>query len=284
MSAINNTDAPTGAGTWIGAVNLVDIGRAKRWGAWYVAEYRLRNMSKWWQAIIAFGIGNPVLYLISVGLGIGALIKQSPDGSVSYLEFLAPALLATACIQAAMDETSFPVLEGFTWTRFLYAMNATSLRGSQITGGIMIASFIRCVATALMYGGILVAFGAINPAHLPALIVASIFAGMGFAAVMMAMSSYVRDDDNFFAIVGRFVIAPMFMFSGTFYPIEKTPIYLQWVGWISPLWHSTNMGRNLSYNHPVEPWLMAIHFAYLTALYFIGFYFASKQFAKRLAE
>ncbi len=288
MSTINTSKAPVDASTWIGAVKLVDMGRAKRWGAWYVAEYRLRNMGKWWQAIIAFGIGNPVLYLVSIGLGIGALITKSTGGAgidgVSYLEFLAPALLATACIQAAMDETSFPVLEGFTWTRYLYAMNATSLRGSQITGGIMIASFIRCVATALMYGGILVAFNAIDVAHLPALAFASIFAGMGFAAVMMAMASFVKDDDGFFAIVGRFIIAPMFMFSGTFYPIENTPIYLQWIGWISPLWHSTNLGRNLSYGHEVAPWLLAIHFAYLASLYYIGFKVAARQFAKRLAE
>ncbi len=274
--------------TWIGATKLVDLGKARRWGAWYVAEYRLRNMSKWWSAIIAFGIGNPVLYLVSIGLGIGSLVTKSTGShgieGVSYLEFLAPALLATACIQAAMDETSFPVLEGFTWTRFLFAMNATSLTGSQITGGIMIASFIRCVATAFMYGGILVAFSAINIAHLPALMLASIFAGMGFAAVMMAAASFVRDDDGFFAIVGRFIIAPMFMFSGTFYPIEKTPIYLQWIGWISPLWHSTNMGRNLSYGHQVAPWLMVVHFAYLAALYYIGFRVAARQFKKRLAE
>ena len=274
--------------TWIGATDLVDLKKARRWGAWFVAEYRLRNMGKWWQAIIAFGIGNPVLYLVSIGLGIGSLVNKSTGGhgidGVSYLEFLAPALLATACVQAAMDETSFPVLEGFTWTRFIYAMNATSLTGNQITGGIMIASFIRCVATAIMYGGILVAFSAISIAHLPALVFASIFAGMGFAAVMMATASFVKDDEGFFAVVGRFVIAPMFMFSGTFYPIESMPIYLQWIGWISPLWHSTNMGRNLSYGHPVAPWLMVIHFAYLTALYYVGFRVAARQFRKRLAE
>jgi lipooligosaccharide transport system permease protein len=76
----------------------------------------------------------------------------------------------------------------------------------------------------------------------------------------------------------------MFLFSGTFYPLSQMPIYLQWIGWISPLWHSTNMGRNLSYGHEVAPWLMAVHFVFLAALYFVGFYFASRQFKKRLAE
>lgn len=274
--------------SWVGSNKLIDAGRIDRFGYWYAAEYRLRNMGKWWTAIVAFGIGNPVLYLVSIGLGIGALVNKSvgPNGidGVSYLEFLAPALLATACIQAAMDETSFPVFEGFIWTKYIFAMNTAGLTERHITGGIMIASFIRCIATALMYGGILVAFGAINVAHLPALMLASIFAGMGFAAAMMAVTSYVKEDDGFFAIVGRFIITPMFMFSGTFYPIEKTPIYLQWIGWISPLWHSTNIGRNLSYGHQVAPWLMAVHFAFLIALYVAGFHFASRQFKKRLSE
>ena len=273
---------------WVGSKQLIDANRIKKYGYWYAAEYRLRNMGKWWTAIVAFGLGNPILYLVSIGLGIGALVNKSvgPNGieGVSYLEFLAPALLATACIQGAMDETSFPVFEGFVWTKYIYAMNSAGLTESHITGGIMIASFIRCVATGLMYGGILVAFGAISIAHLPALMLASIFAGMGFAAAMMAFAAHTKEDDGFFAIVGRFIIAPMFMFSGTFYPIEKTPLYLQWIGWISPLWHSTNLGRNLSYGHPVAPWLIAVHFAYLTALYFVGFYFASRQFKRRLAE
>ena len=274
--------------SWIGSNQLIDPARIRRFGYWYAAEYRLRNMGKWWTAIVAFGLGNPLLYLVSIGLGIGALVNQSvgPNGieGVSYLEFLAPALLATACIQGAMDETSFPVFEGFVWTKYIYAMNTAGLTESHITGGIMIASFIRCVATGLMYGGILIAFGAIDAAHLPALMLASIFAGMGFAATMMAFAAYTKEDDGFFAVVGRFVIAPMFMFSGTFYPIENTPIYLQWIGWISPLWHSTNLGRNLSYGHPVEPWLMAVHFAFLASLYFVGFYFAARKFKSRLAE
>jgi len=281
---------PIGArpSSWVGSNQLIDADRIRRFGYWYAAEYRLRNMGKWWTAIVAFGLGNPLLYLVSIGLGIGALVNKSvgPNGieGVSYLEFLAPALLATACIQGAMDETSFPVFEGFVWTKYIYAMNTAGLTARHITGGIMIASFIRCVATGLMYGGILIAFGAINIAHLPALMLASIFAGMGFAAAMMAFAAYTKEDDGFFAIVGRFVIAPMFMFSGTFYPIENTPIYLQWIGWISPLWHSTNLGRNLSYGHPVAPWLMAVHFAFLIALYVVGFYFAGRKFQARLAE
>ena len=99
---------------WQGAPAIVDMDKALRWGGWFVAEYRLRNMSKWIGAIFAFGLGNPIMLLLSIGIGIGALIDSSGNATLgsapSYLVFLAPALLASAAIQAAMDETSFPTM------------------------------------------------------------------------------------------------------------------------------------------------------------------------------
>ena len=75
---------------WKGAAVLVDPRVSMRWGAVYVAETRVRNMLKWWQAIIAFGLGNPILYLLSVGIGIGSMVNQNApfmEGQ-SYLTFL----------------------------------------------------------------------------------------------------------------------------------------------------------------------------------------------------
>ncbi|MEY4294193.1 MAG: hypothetical protein RIR29_843, partial [Actinomycetota bacterium] len=181
--------------TWQGAAKIVDMKKALTWGPWFVAEYRLRNMSKWLGAIIAFGLGNPVLYLLSVGIGIGALVDQNQGANgvdgVSYLTFLAPALLATSAIQAAMDETSFPTLQGFVWDKSFFAMNSTQLSGSMIVQGIMIASAIRCIFTVFMYEAILLAFGAITWESLPALTWTSFVAGMGFASAMLAVTSYV---------------------------------------------------------------------------------------------
>ena len=272
--------------TWTGAKKLVNPRRAMLTGPWHVAEYRLRNMSKWWTAILAFGLGNPVLYLLSVGIGIGALVNASQthgvDG-VPYLTFLAPALLATSAIQAAMDETSFPTMQGFMWDKSFFAMNATQLTGRAIVGGIMIASAARCVFNTVIYALVLWAFGAVTPESIPVLVASAILAGVGFAAIMLMTTSFVKQDDGFFAIIGRFIIAPMFMFSGTFYPITNLPIYLQWVGWVSPVWHATDLGRALSYGHAVEPWLMATHVGYLAVMFIVGVAVGSRQFAKRLA-
>ena len=288
MSNATETVELKATATWEGSLKLVNYSRARLLGGWYVAEYRLRNMGKWIAAIIAFGLGNPILYLLSIGLGIGTLVDKAAgpnavDG-VSYLVFLAPALLATAAIQGAMDETSFPTLEGFVWEKTFFGMNSTLLTARNIVDGIIIASFVRCVLTSVLYLGVLFAFGATSLAAAPGLILSSIFAGMAFAAVMLAVTSYVKEDDGFFAIVGRFIIAPMFMFSGTFYPIDSIPIYFQWFGWISPLWHATEIGRNLSYGHPIEPWLLVVHYVYLAAMLVAGMLFAYRQFSRRLAK
>jgi lipooligosaccharide transport system permease protein len=108
-------------------------------------------------------------------------------------------------------------------------------------------------------------------------------AGLAFGSGMMAASSYVKEDDGFFAIVGRFIVAPMFMFSGTFYPLESMPIYLQWIGWISPLWHGTDLGRILSYNHPQQGWVVASHWIYLVVWAVVGMTLAARKISQRLA-
>ena len=273
--------------SWQGSSKILDVPKARIWAPWYVAEYRLRNMSKWFAAIIAFGLGNPVLYLLSVGIGIGALVDSTSGADnpigVPYLTFLAPALLATAAIQAAMDETTFPTMQGFLWDKSFFAMISTQLMARDLVGGIMIASSIRCSFNTLIYAGVLVLFGAIPLTSVPVLVFAAIFAGISFAAVMLAVTSFVKQDDGFYAIVGRFVLTPMFMFSGTFYPLESLPIYLQWVGWISPVWHATNLGRNLSYGLEVAPWLLVVHVLFMGALLVVAMVVATRKFASRLS-
>jgi lipooligosaccharide transport system permease protein len=101
---------------------------------------------------------------------------------------------------------------------------------------------------------------------------------------MLAATSFVKEDDGFFAIVARFVIAPMFLFSGTFYPLEQMPVFLQWIGWISPLWHSTNLSRAVSYGLDVPLWLLIVHGLFLLATLAAGLIIAKRQFKVRLLK
>lgn len=272
---------------WQGSKALVNPAVPMRWGAFYVAEFRIKGMLKWWDAIIAFGLGNPVLYLFSVGIGIGALVDKGSGGTgidgVPYLIFLAPALLATAAIQGAMEEVTFPTLEGFEWNKTFFAINSTAITSRQIVDGIMWSAMARCVLQVFLYEVILVLFGALPWASIPVLTIVSVLAGFGFAAVMLSVSVLIKDDDGFFAIVGRFVLAPMFMFSGTFFPLTTLPIYLQWIGWISPVWHATDLGRALSYGADVPLWLMIVHLIVPLAFGAVGLLTAYPQFEKRLS-
>jgi lipooligosaccharide transport system permease protein len=271
---------------WQGAPALVDAEKIKKRGAWYVAEYRILNMSKWLGAIFAFGLGNPILYLASIGIGLGALVDSNTGGvdGVSYLVFLAPALLASAAIQTTMDEAMFPTMAGFVWWKLFWAMNATALTGKQIARGVMIAALIRSTLTVTMYWLVLVLFGAVDLASGLTVIPSALFCGWGFGSVILAISAFIKEDDGFFAVIGRFVIAPMFMFSGTFYPLENLPSLLQYVGWISPLWHATDIGRVLMYGREISTGLFVTHFAYLLVMGVIGSWVAGRQYTRRLSE
>lgn len=253
--------------------------------AWYVAEYRLRNMWKWKRAIIVYGLGAPFLYLASVGLGVGGLVDANGGGidGVPYLTFLAPALLAAAAIQGGQDEVTFPVISGFIWAKLFYAMNATSLTARQIANGVLIASIGRTVFTAFAYWFVLLCFGAVSLPSALVLIPCAIFAGVSFACFFLWIVAKVKNDDGFFALVGRFIITPMFLFSGTFYPLSSLPMTVQWIGWISPLWHATELGRALSYGAGTAAPLFWTHIGYLAVLACIGLALSYRQFEQRLS-
>jgi lipooligosaccharide transport system permease protein len=264
----------------------MSIDSPARRGALHVAEYRLRNMWKWRSSIIAFGLGNPVLYLASVGLGVGLLVDQNSGGvdGVPYLVFLAPALLAAAAIQGGQDEVTFPTLSGFIWQKLFFAMRATSLTGAQIADGVLLAAGVRVVFTTAAYWLVLCLFGAVEWTSALPLIAVSTYAGLCWAALMLAVSANVTNEDGFLAFTWRLVIMPMFLFSGTFYPLSSLPLALQWIGWISPLWHATQLGRWLSYGMPLEPWQAAVSVLYLLAMGTVGIVVARRRFERRLTS
>jgi len=271
-----------------GSLQLVDAAKAQSRGALYVAEARIRTMAKWIGIIFAIAIANPVLYLISVGIGLGGLIDKSVgsvgvDG-VKYLTFLAPALLAQAAIQGTMDETVFPTIEGFKWNRTFYSMNSTPLSGAQISIGVFLAALFRASYTVLLYFGVMWAFGVLESPHAWLAIPTSIFAGASFGALMQSVAAKLEDENYFFVVLGRFIMMPLFLFSGTFFPLTSMPFFLQWIGWISPLWHATELGRYLTYGHAISSTLMWVHFAVLVTMLISGLILSAHFFTKRLAK
>ena len=271
-----------------GSLKIVDAARVAARGALFVTEARLRTMLKWIWLILSIAIANPVLYLVSIGLGLGSYIDKNTgamgvDG-VSYLTFLAPALLATAAIQGAMDETIYPTLEGFKWNKTFFSMNATPLSGNQIAMGVFFNSLIRTIFTAVVYWLVMLAFGVLETPLAWLAIFTAVMAGAAFGALMQALAGYLENENVFFTLVQRFVIMPLFLFSGTFYPLTNMPIFLQWIGWISPLWHAAELGRWLTYGSETSTSMLFTHFIFLNSILIFGLIASRRIFTRRLGK
>ena len=271
-----------------GSLKIVDAAKVAARGSIFVAEARLRTMMKWIWLIIGLAIANPVLYLVSIGLGVGAYIDKNTGGmgvdGVSYITFLAPALLATAAIQGAIDESVYPTLEGFKWNKIFFSMNSTPLSGNHIAMGVFLNSLIRVTFTAIIYWLVMLAFGVLESPRAWMAIFTAIMAGAAFGAMMQALAGMLENEDIFFTVLQRFVIMPLFLFSGTFYPLTNMPIYLQWIGWISPLWHATELGRWLTYGHEISSLMLYTHFIFLNSLLLIGIIASRRIFTRRLGK
>jgi lipooligosaccharide transport system permease protein len=266
----------------------IDVPQIQRFGALYIASARLKSMSKWRTIIAAVDIGNPFFYLIAVGIGIGVLVEQgsgtSGTNGIKYIAFIAPALLANTAITGIMDETVFPTIEGFKWRKLFFAQNATPITGRQIALGVYLAALCRALFSVSVYYILLLAFDVINFGISFLLVPIAVLGGGAFGALMLFAAAKIEKEDQFFNILGRMVIMPMFLFSGTFFPLSSMPIYLQPIGWISPLWHATELGREAAFDYGITSTMVFVHLVFLLILLATGLVLATRQFEKRLAK
>lgn len=258
----------------------------RRRGAWYVAEHIVRAMRAYGWTLVVGAVGQPVLYLVGLALGLAALIQapiQDGGQQVAYVVFVAPALLMSAAITVAAEEFSYPVMAGFKWRRFFYGFSASPLSPGQIVTGDILGVTGRVVLTAGLYYLFLLLFPAVgNPAVSWMMILVGVLAGLALGIPLLAYAASLEEDKGQFALVQRFVIMPMFLFSGTFFPLTALPIWLQWIGWISPLWHASELGRSLSYPRAVPAEMLALHLIVLLVFALGGLVVARRIFARRL--
>ena len=210
-----------------------------------------------------------------------SLVPQGVAG-VSYLEFVAPALMATAAMTIAANETTYPVLMGFKWNPTFFGMNAAPLTGGQIVNGIMLAILARMIMTVTIYFGVILAFGAVPSAWGVLAIGSAVLTGMAIGLVLSSYTSTIKDDRGQMAMIQRFGIMPLFLFSGTFFPLEQLPVYLQPIGWISPLWHGAELGRVATYGLEESLWLTVTHVGYLSGIIVVGLWATRRHFVRRL--
>ena len=223
----------------------VSAARARRWGAFYYAEQVLRVMKGYGWSILMYSVGQPVAYLFAMGVGLATLVDAEDAGAfggVSYLAFIAPALLVSAAVMTAANEFTFPVMDGFKWRRIYYGPHASPLTPEQIAAGQIIAVTLRLVLQSAIYFAAVALFGASPSGWGWAGIVVATLAGLAFGLPLMAYSASIREDKGQFALVMRFIVMPLFLFSGTFFPLDTLPWAVRWIGWISPIWRSNGFG------------------------------------------
>ncbi|MBG6217184.1 lipooligosaccharide transport system permease protein [Arthrobacter sp. CAN_A6] len=261
--------------------------RARKFGSWYYAEHVLRSMNSYRWTLLASSVGTPVMYLFAMGVGLATLVDRQAGeafGGVGYLAFLAPALLASATIMTAATEFTYPVMDGFKWRRVYYGPHASPLGTHQIVNGHILAVGLRLLLTTAIYFAIVAAFGASPSPWGWAAIPVAVLCGLSFGLPLMAYAASVEEDKGQFALVMRFIVMPLFLFSGTFFPLDTLPVFLRWIGWISPLWHGTELGRTLTYGYAQPLGLVLVHVLYLIVLAFLGWRLAQRTYARRLGK
>ena len=275
MTAVETTDASA----------LIASGvKPRRWGSWYVAEHRIRGMRAYAQTLVATSIGNPLIYLFALGIGLATLVDQGTGdvGGVCYLVFVAPALLGLAAVTVAAEEFTYPMLMGFKWNPIFFAMNAAPISGAQIVNGIYIAVVARMLPTTLLYFVVMLLFGAVPLATGILVVPIAILAAMSIGIVISSYTAGVENDTSQMALIMRFGITPILLFSGTFFPLTQLPIWLQWIGWVSPLWHGTELGRVVSYGMSEPLWLSVVHILYPLTLVIVFWRIAQGVVTRRL--
>jgi lipooligosaccharide transport system permease protein len=275
------TDVTDTAGS---AARAASIGRVLP--GWRAALLVVEGFWTWyrrnWRATVISSVVQPLLILLAFGVAFGSLVRPSAaTGGVPYLQYLAPALLAMAAVQNAATESTWPVRARFKWQPTYLAVIATPVTVGQLLGGQLLWIAFRVAFAGAAYLIVIAAFGGISGWGALASLVFATLCGMSFAAPVVALAAYVKHEGNAFNALFRFVVLPMTLFSGTYFPISQLPVWGQVLAWVSPLWHGTELTRGAALG-TLRPLPALGHVAYLTALLVAGALLARWRFVKRL--
>lgn len=238
-----------------------------------------------WRGSLFMNFLQPALYLLSMGVGVGSLVGRGDatfPGGVSYLAFLAPGLLAAACMQTATFESSFPIMGKMTWRRNYEAICATPLRPGDIVIGELLWITLRLTMVATAFGLVLLTFGIVRRPLAALALPAAVLTGLSFAAPLIAFTATLKNTQgNAFNVVFRFIVTPLFLFSGVFFPVSNLPSWLQMVALATPLYHGATLTRGLVLGS-IDSMSALGHTAFLIAMTATGVAVAFVTFARRL--
>jgi lipooligosaccharide transport system permease protein len=249
---------------------------------WRGYRYWAYQYRKTWRSSITTSFLFPILYLAAMGVGLGSLVDKHAHtvGGVSYLDFVAPGLLAATAMQIGANDAMYPVMGAIKWIRTYFAMLATPLRVEDVLIGHLgwIATRVAIVSAA--YLAVIAAFGVVASPLAVLALPAAVATGLAFSAPIAAFAA-TQDKDVGFTTIYRFGLIPLFLFSGTFFPVGQLPGWLQSVAYATPLYHGVDLCRGLVLGRiSLGPALGDA--VYLVALAGVGSVAAHRTFARRL--
>lgn len=247
-----------------------------------VIEHQAHIFRKFWRGSAVAYLINPILFLGAIGLGVGGLVKGNKgtvDG-VSYLAFVVPGLMAASAMNGAAGESLWPIMAGTKWIRTFHAMVATPVGPGDVYTGIVIWTGARAALGATLFLIVATLFGGVLSWWAPLAIPAAVLTALAFAAPLTAFAA-TQETDFRFPVIMRLGVIPLFLFSGTFFPVSQLPSWLQPFRWLSPLWHGVQLCRAATTG--VADGQLVANVAILVALVLVSAAWGVRTFTRRLA-
>jgi lipooligosaccharide transport system permease protein len=263
---MTTTETPTGAPSWVVALRITPFALLGGRHAARVLERNVLVYRRSWIYIVS-GFFEPLFYLLSIGVGLSHLVGPiSVDGRlVPYTNFVAPGLLAASAMNGAMIDSTFQVFMKLKISKTYDAMLSTPLG----VGDVAIGELSWCLLRGTLYSGAFLGImGALGYVVSPWAILcwpAAMVVSLAFASAGMAGTTYMRTWQDFDMVSLAFI--PLFLFSGTFYPITVFPGWLQLVVRCTPLYQGVALERAADLG--IFYWVLLLHVAYL-ALVAVG--------------
>jgi lipooligosaccharide transport system permease protein len=235
-----------------------------------------------WMVLFS-GFFEPLFYLLSIGFGLGRLVGDvaGPGGqTIPYALFVAPALLAASSMNGAITESTFNFFFKLNYDKTFASILTTPMSPADISLGELAWALIRGALYTVGFLAVMVVFGLARSPLILLTLPGALLIGFAFAAVGMAATSFMRSWQDFDLI--QLVILPMFLFSGTFFPLDSLPPAAQIAVQVTPLYHGVDLLRTLSVG-VVGP-ATVIHVAYLTVMGLAGLAIVSRRLDKLLLK
>jgi lipooligosaccharide transport system permease protein len=243
-----------------------------------------------WRGRIISTFLNPVLFLAGMGFALGSMVDRGAGDAqlpIPFITFVATGLLAANAMQVGFGEGAWPIMAGIKWRKTFDAVLVTPLTVADLINGLLLWGAIHLAFALGVFALIAVLFGAIEP--LPALLALfpAVLGGLAFQAVATAITSRLEDETGLTTMM-RFGIVPMFLFSGTFFPISQLPDWLEPVAIATPLFHAVDLVRKLALPGVGEGVVttipMWVHVAYLVVMTAAGWLLAIRFLERRLKK